>query len=173
VLVVTQKVELHLLLMGQKILWRTKYTKCTLSIRLIFKNELNLIDCNEGNVFCRKWRTSEEKDPRTIIDSQLKFHKQVAVTISKARRLLRMISRCFILLTYSLSLLIVRPCLEYGNIWGPNYKVDEDEIKQVQRYTNRLVPSIKHLPYEECLRSLKLQVLETTYMAAWLSPITY
>ena len=43
---------------------------------------------------------------------------------------------------------------------GPNYKVDEDAIEKVQRYATRLVPSIKHLPYEERLKCLKLPTLK-------------
>ena len=86
---------------------------------------------------CDIKQTSEEKDLGIMTESQLKFHKHVAVTASKARRLLGLISECFINLspqTFSyLYKSIVRPCLEYGNIiWGPNYKVDEDAIEKVQ-----------------------------------------
>jgi len=33
-------------------------------------------------------QTNEEKDRGIIVDSQLKFHKQVTATVSKARRFL-------------------------------------------------------------------------------------
>ena len=84
---------------------------------------------------CDIKQASEEKDLGIIIDCHLKFHKHVAVTVSKARRLLGMINKCFINLSPQtfpyLYKSFVRPCLEYGNIIrGPNYKVDEDE-KQV------------------------------------------
>ena len=45
---------------------------------------------------CDIKQTSEEKDLGIIIDSQLKFHKLVAANVSKARRLLGMINKCFI-----------------------------------------------------------------------------
>ena len=76
-----------------------------------------------------------------------------------------MINKCFInlspqIFTY-LYKCIVKPCLEYGNIiWGPNYKEDENEIENVQRYAIRMIPTIKHLSYEERLRYLNLQTLQ-------------
>ena len=77
----------------------------------------------------------------------------------KARRLLGLISKCFINLTpLTFSCLyntIVRPILEYGNVvWGPNYKLDEDLVEKVQRKATKLVPSIRHLSYNERLRCL-------------------
>ena len=88
-----------------------------------------------------------------MIDDQLKFYKHIAITVSKARRLVGLISKCFINLTPQtfpyLYKSIVRPCLEYDIIWGPNYKVDEDLVEKVQRYATKLVPSISHLTYEE------------------------
>ena len=83
----------------------------------------------------------------------------------KARKLLELISKCFINLTpLTFSCLyktIVRPILEYGNIvWGPNYKLDEDLVEKVQRKATKLVPSIRHLPYKERLRCLGLPSLK-------------
>ena len=69
---------------------------------------------------CDIKQASEEKD-LGITDSQLKFHKHAAVTVSKARRLLGMINKCFINLSPQtfpyLYKSIVRPCLNI--IWGP------------------------------------------------------
>ena len=83
----------------------------------------------------------------------------------KARKLLKLISKCFINLTpLTFSCLyktIVRPILEYGNVvWGPNYKLDEDLVEKVQRKATKLVPSIRHLPYKERLWCLGLPSLK-------------
>ena len=106
--------------------------------------------CNNSNIE----QTNGERG--VLIVNQLKFHNHSSTTISKARRLLKLIGKSFINLSlqsfYHLYKAIVRPCLEYGNIiWGPNYKVDEDSIEKVQRKATKLVPSINHLPYEERL----------------------
>ena len=44
--------------------------------------------------------------------------------------------------------------------WGPNYKLDEDLVEKVQRKATKLVPSIRHLPYNERLRCLGLPSLK-------------
>ena len=87
------------------------------------------------------------------------------MVIGKARRLLGLINKFFINLSPltfpHLYKAIVRPCLEYGNIiWGPTYKVDEDLIEKVQRKATKLVPSIRHLSYEERLQCLGLPSLK-------------
>jgi len=87
-------------------------------------------------VSCKIEQTNEERDLGVLIDNQLKFHNHSSTAISKARRLLGLISKSFINLspqTFShLYKAIVRPCLEYGNtIWGPNYKANEDLIEKV------------------------------------------
>ena len=82
----------------------------------------------------------------------------------RARRLLGLISKCFINLTpLTFSCLystIVRPILEYGNVvWGHNYKLDEDLVEKVQRKATKLIPSIRHLPYGERIWCLGLPSL--------------
>ena len=55
---------------------------------------------------------------------------------------------------------MIRPVLEYGNIaWGPHYKADQKKIEQVQRRATRLVPSLRHLPYQERLEKLGMPSL--------------
>ena len=55
---------------------------------------------------------------------------------------------------------MVRPHLEYGNlIWGPFNRTDQRLIEHVQRRATKLVPELKHLPYQERLKNLKLPSL--------------
>ena len=65
--------------------------------------------------------------------------------------------------TFTLPLLyktLVRPHIEYGNlVWGPFNRADQKLVERVQRRATRLVSSIRHLPYEERLRRLRLPSL--------------
>ena len=114
---------------------------------------------------CDIEQTNEERDLGVLVDNQLKFHNHTFTAISKARRLLGLISKSFInlspLVFLQLYKTIVRPCLEYGNIiCGPNYKVDEDLIEKVQRKATKLVPTIRHLSYEDRLKYLGLPAIK-------------
>ena len=56
---------------------------------------------------------------------------------------------------------IVRPTLEYCNaVWRPTYLKDQDLLEKVQQRATRLIPDVKHLSYEERLKTLKLPSLE-------------
>ncbi|XP_043200105.1 uncharacterized protein LOC122369431 [Amphibalanus amphitrite] len=55
---------------------------------------------------------------------------------------------------------LVRPLLEYGNIvWGPFNRADQLLIERVQRRATKLVQEVRHLPYQERLKSMKLPSL--------------
>jgi ribonuclease P/MRP protein subunit RPP40 len=55
---------------------------------------------------------------------------------------------------------MVRPHLEYGNvIWGPHYKGDQQIVEKVQKRATKLIPNLRHLPYKERLKMLKLPSL--------------
>ena len=55
---------------------------------------------------------------------------------------------------------MVRPHLKYGNvIWRPHFQVDKAEIGKVQRRATKLIPNLRHEPYEARIRSLKLPSL--------------
>ena len=55
---------------------------------------------------------------------------------------------------------MVRPHLKYGNvIWHPRFQLDKTEIEKVKRRATKLIPTLRHEPYEARLRSLKLPSL--------------
>ena len=108
--------------------------------------------------------TSEEKDLGIIVDDSLKFHRHTAAAVRKANTVLGVIKKSFATLdTRTLPLLyksMVRPHLEYGNvIWGPHYKGDQQMVEKVQKRATKLIPTIRHLPYDQRLRILNLPSL--------------
>ena len=105
-----------------------------------------------------------EKDLGVNIDEDLKFRRQAASVVTKANQILGAIKRAFVHLdTKTLPLLykaLVRPHLEYCNIvWGPFNKADQILVERVQRRATRLVPNLRHLPYEERMKKLRLPSL--------------
>ena len=108
--------------------------------------------------------TSAEKDLGVIVDDSLKFHKHTAAAVRKANTILGIIKKSFVTLNQqTLPLLyksMVRPHLEYGNvIWGPHFKGDQQMIEKIQKRATKLIPTIRHLPYDQRLKSLKLPSL--------------
>ena len=106
----------------------------------------------------------EEQDLGVLIDEDLKFHKQTAAAVKKANSILGLIRKSFVAFDkVSLGLLyksLVRPHLEYCNvIWGPFYKGDVIKVEKIQRRATKLVPELKHLPYEDRLQALDLPSL--------------
>jgi len=105
---------------------------------------------------------SKEKDLEVIIDEHLKFHEHTSYI---ANHVIGIIRKTFTNLSSDtfLSLYKSLVCLqlEYGNaIWGPFYSVDQTKVENVQRTATRLVPSIRHLSYEQRLRALDLPSLK-------------
>ena len=105
-----------------------------------------------------------EKDLGVHIDSSLKFRKQAASAAAKGNQVLALVKRpfcCIDMVTLPLLYkMMVRPHLEYGNlIWGPFNRADQRLIERVQRRATKLVPELKHLPYQERLKNLKLPSL--------------
>ena len=114
-----------------------------------------------GNALCQ---SGCEKDLGIQVDSALKFREQAASAASKANQMLALVRRSFQNIdTESLPLLyktFVRTHLEYGNtVWGPFNRADQKLLERVQRRATKLVPSIKHLPYTDRLRHLKIPSL--------------
>ena len=115
----------------------------------------------EGNVI---QKTDAEKDLGIIVDKDMKFHLHCATSIKKANRMLGIIKKSFDFLNEAnVSLLykiMIRPIVEYANaVWGPVYKTDQTKLEQVQRRATRLIPSLRHVPYQERLEKLGLHSL--------------
>ena len=103
---------------------------------------------------------SEYMDP----DPNLKFRRQAAAAVIKASQVLAVILWSFQLhdkLTMPvLFKTLVRPHLEYGNIvWGPFNRADQQRVEREQRRATKLVPELRHLPYQQRLRILNLPSL--------------
>ena len=108
--------------------------------------------------------TRLEKDLGVHVDAELKFREHAASAAAKATQLLAVIRRSFSLINeITLPLLfktLVRPHLEYGNlVWGPFNRADQRLIERVQRRATRLVENIRHEPYVQRLRMLKMPSL--------------
>jgi hypothetical protein len=109
--------------------------------------------------------TSCVKDLGVFIDEDLKFHQHVAMAVNKASRMLGLVRATFTCLDETtvprLFTTMVRPHLEYGNsIWHPRFRRDKVEVEKIQRRATKLVPNLKHLPYENRIRVLSLPSLE-------------
>ena len=108
--------------------------------------------------------TSQEKDLGVIVDNSLSFHAHTDAVVARAYRTLGIIRRTFIILDETTLPLVykamVRPILEYANtVWGPIFIGDQWKIERVQKRATKMVAAIKHLPYEDRLRRLKLPSL--------------
>ena len=105
-----------------------------------------------------------EKDLGVYIDNKLKFHDH-AHAVNKGNRMPGLIKNTFSCLDKEtipkLYKALVRPHLENGNvIWHPRFEMDKIAVEKVQKRATKLVPELKHLPYEEILKVLKLPSLE-------------
>ena len=57
---------------------------------------------------------------------------------------------------------IVRPHLEYAvQVWNPYYQKDIDLLERIQHRATKLIPNLRHKPYEERLECLGLTTLKT------------
>ena len=108
--------------------------------------------------------TKTYKDLGVNISNDLKVKHHIDICVAEANGILGMIKRTFnhidkdiFLMTYKT---FVRPILEYcQEIWSPYLVKDIEKIESVQRRATKLVPQIKHLSYEERIKSLDLFTL--------------
>ena len=109
--------------------------------------------------------TDKQKDLGIWIDPNLSFHSHTHITVSRANRILGLISKCFryrdSTMMLSLYKTIVRPIVEYGNvIWGPHFALDQQSIEKIQRRTTKLISTLHHVPYTDRLALLRLPSLQ-------------
>ena len=109
--------------------------------------------------------TSEERDLGVLIDDKLSFRSHIKGIVSKANRVLGLIRIGFDCLDKNMFLnlypVLIRPHLEYCvQVWSPHWAQDIKLVEGVQRRATKLVPELKHLPYEERLKRLGLTTLE-------------
>ena len=105
-----------------------------------------------------------EKDIGLVVDRKLNFEKHISEKVNKANSIVGLIRRTYEYLDEESFLLLykalVRPHIEYANAcWSPYKRKDIDEVENVQRRATRLIPSLRHLDYEQRLRKLKLPTL--------------
>ena len=107
-----------------------------------------------------------EKDLGVTITNDLKFSRQCIEAEKKAQRMLGYVKRQFgyrnkeVVLTLYNSL--IRPHLEYAvQFWCPSFRKDIIRLERVQARATKLIPSIRHMSYEDRLKELDLFSLET------------
>ena len=108
--------------------------------------------------------SEETKDLGVIIDTKLKFQKQIANCIKKANGVLASIKRTIKYLSIqtfnTLYKALVRPLLESaGAVWSPSLVKDIRSLESVQRRATKLVPSLRNLSYKDRLIALDLPTL--------------
>ena len=108
--------------------------------------------------------TEAEKDLGVYMDPDLKFRRQAAAAVNKASQVMAAIRRSFQLLDKStlpvLYKTLVRPHLEYRNIvWGPSNRADQQRVERVQQRATKLIPELRHLPYQRRLQELNIPSL--------------
>ena len=109
--------------------------------------------------------TTQEKDLGILVDDSLSFHAHTDMVVARAYQTLGIIKRTFINLDETTLALVykamVRPILEYANTaWGPLFIGDQQKVEKVQKRATRMVIAIRHLPYEDRLKRVKLPTLQ-------------
>ena len=110
-------------------------------------------------------RTNLIKDLGVTFDPQLKFSTHIKEKVNKAYARLGIIKRNFNYMSPDVFCLLykamIRSHLEYASsVWNPHCKEDIEILEKVQRRATKLVKTIKHLSYEDRLKTLKLPTLK-------------
>ena len=95
------------------------------------------------------------------VQSPISFKHHIDKVVSKAFYKLGLINRIFKnktkFITTNLYKAYVRSSLEFSSVvWSPHTASSIDSLERVQRRMCRLIPAIRHLPYQQQLKSLGL-----------------
>ena len=107
-----------------------------------------------------------ERDLGIMVSSDLKWVNQVEKATKAAKAIVAQMRNSFSYFDAELVRLLyvslVRPHLEFAvPVWNPHFKVDIEELENIQHRATRLVPGLKNVEYMERLRKLRLTTLET------------
>jgi ribonuclease P/MRP protein subunit RPP40 len=107
---------------------------------------------------------TQECDLGILFSTDLKFSENINKCINKANGMIGLVKRTFHHINTKqfrkLYKGLIRPHLEYGNlIWHPRFIKDIESIERVQKRATKLVHCVKHLPYPERLKVLKIPTL--------------
>ncbi len=140
-------------------------TKCKV-LHMGFNNEnhrYTMLDKDNNYVALNS--VEEEKDLGVTFERNLKFDKHISNCVNKAQRTVGLIRRSFDYMDSDMFLTLykslVRPILEYSTcVWSPYLKKDIRRVESIQRRSTKLVQNIRHLEYEDRLKSLGIPTLE-------------
>ena len=108
--------------------------------------------------------TQEEKDLGVTFTKNMKFSEHIAQTAKKANQILGVVKRSFKHMDEEVFINIyksvIRSHLECNNkIWYPINKTDGEKLEKIQRRATKIIPTLRHLPYQDRLQHLKLHSL--------------
>ena len=144
-------------------LWLLKFHpgKCvTLRLSLHKQNENHTYYLGDDELA----NVEEVKDLGIIVDSTLKFQKQISGKVNKANQSWGTIKRTFKHMDQHIFKKLfcaqVRSHLEYAiQFWAPYLRKDINKVESVQRRATKYIPGFKELSYQERLKQLELPTL--------------
>ena len=109
---------------------------------------------------------SSERDLGVLLTADLKPSLQCLQVANRANKILGCIRLSFKYLDASTLIVLykalVLPVLEYCTVaWCPFFVKDIETLEKVQRRMTRMLPGLRHLPYEVRLKALGLMTLHT------------
>ena len=105
--------------------------------------------------------SSSSKDLGIVVDTSLKFHQHIQVTINKASSLAYNLLKSTLCRTPNFMVTLykthIRPIIEFGStVWNTGYIGDVKALESVQRRWTKKISGFSDVPYSERLSTLNL-----------------